>query len=161
MKISAKKAVTIGYTVKDDAGEILDTSMGTDPLTYLQGLGNIVPGLERALEGKTAGDNVVVSLAPADAYGTRDESLQQTIPLRQLQVDDKRKVKVGGRYRAWLDGGAHVVEVIAINGDQVTVDGNHPLAGKTLHFTVDVVEVRNATADELAHGHVHGPGGHH
>ncbi|HEX3693933.1 MAG TPA: peptidylprolyl isomerase [Polyangia bacterium] len=161
MKISAKKAVTIGYTVKDDAGEILDTSMGTDPLTYLHGLGNIVPGLERALEGKSAGDNVAVSLPPADGYGARDESLRQTIPLRQLQVDDKRKVKVGGRYRAWLAGGAHVVEVTAIDGDQVTVDGNHPLAGMTLHFTVDVVEVRNATADELAHGHVHGPGGHH
>lgn len=161
MKIGAKKAVTIAYTLKDEAGEVLDTSQGGDPLTYLQGEGNIVPGLERALEGKTTGDNVKVALAPDDAYGKRDEALKQTIPARQLQVEDKRKVKVGGRYRAWLDGGAHTVEVIAVDGSQVTVDGNHPLAGMTLHFEVDVVEVRDATAEELAHGHVHGPGGHH
>jgi FKBP-type peptidyl-prolyl cis-trans isomerase SlyD len=153
--------VTIGYTLKDDAGLVLDSSEGGDPLTYLQGGGNIVPGLERALEGKGAGDRLSVTLSPDDGYGARDESLKTTIPARQLQVQDRSQVKVGERYRAWLADGAHVVLVTAIDGDQVSVDGNHPLAGMALHFDVTVVEVRKATAQELSHGHVHGPGGHH
>ena len=161
MKIAAKAAVTIAYTLTDEAGQVLETSKGGDPLTYLQGRGNIVPGLEKALEGKSAGDSVKVSLPPEDAYGTRDEALAQTIPIRQIQVDDKRQIKVGGRYRAWIEGGPHTVLVKAIEKVQVAVDGNHPLAGRTLHFAIDVLEVRAATAEELAHGHVHGPGGHH
>jgi len=161
MKIGAQAAVTIAYTLTEEDGQVLETSQGGEPLTYLQGQGNIVPGLERALEGKSVGDSVKVSLAPEDAYGTRNEALAQTIPLRQVQVDDKRKIKVGGRYRAWIEGGPHTVLVKAIEKDQVSVDGNHPLAGRTLHFAVDVLAVRSATSEELAHGHVHGPGGHH
>ena len=161
MQIRAQSVVTIGYTLKNDAGEVLDSSDGADPLTYLQGGGNIVPGLERALEGKGAGDKLSVVLAPEDAYGARDESLKTTIPVRQVQVQDRSQIKVGERYRAWLADGARVVMVTAIDGSQVSVDGNHPLAGMTLHFEVYVVEVRKATAQELSHGHVHGPGGHH
>jgi FKBP-type peptidyl-prolyl cis-trans isomerase SlyD len=161
MQIKAKAAVTIAYTLTDEAGQVLDTSQGDEPLTYLQGRGNIVAGLERALEGKAVGDSVKVSLAPEEAYGTRNEALAQTIPIRQIQVDDKRQVKVGGRYRAWIEGGPHTVMVKAIDKDQVSVDGNHPLAGMTLTFAVEVLAVRAATAEEMAHGHVHGPGGHH
>lgn len=161
MQIGSKKAVTIAYTLKDDAGEVLDTSEGQEPLIYLHGTGNIVPGLEKALEGKTTGDKISVTLPPADAYGERDEKLVRNIPMRRLQVDDKAKVKVGGRYRAWMEDGGRVVHVTALKGDYVGVDANHPLAGKTLHFDVEVVGVRDATDDELAHGHVHGPGGHH
>ncbi len=161
MQIRAQTVVSIAYTLKDDAGEVLDSSEDRDPLAYIHGAGNIVPGLEKALEGKSAGDKLSVKLSPEEAYGPRDPALVATIPKRQLQVDDRSKVVVGGRYRAWLAGGAQLVQVTAIDGDQVSVDGNHPLAGMSLHFEVEVAEVRKATAQELTHGHVHGPGGHH
>jgi FKBP-type peptidyl-prolyl cis-trans isomerase SlyD len=161
MKAAPHKVVTITYTLRDDAGQVLESSEGDEPLSYIHGAGNIVPGLERALEGKAAGESVRVVVTPDEAYGPRDPSLAQTIPIRQIQIDDRSRIKVGGRYRAWLPEGAAKVEVTAIDGDQVSVDGNHPLAGQTLRFEVEVVAVRDATPQELAHGHVHGPGGHH
>lgn len=161
MKATAQKVVTIAYTLTDDGGTTLESSIGGTPLNYIHGVGNIIPGLERALEGKTIGERVRVTIGPDDAYGPRDPSLVQTIPMRQIQVDDKREIKVGGRYKAWLGSGACKVEVTAIDGDQISVDGNHPLAGQTLHFDVEVLAVRDATAEELAHGHVHSPGDHH
>ncbi|HVR63226.1 MAG TPA: peptidylprolyl isomerase [Polyangia bacterium] len=161
MKAAPHKVVTIAYTLSDDAGEVLESSEGDEPLSYIHGAGNIVPGLERALEGKAAGESVHVVVPPDEAYGPRDPALVQTIPVRQIQTDDRTRIKVGGRYKAWLPAGAAKVEVTAIDGDQVSVDGNHPLAGQTLRFDVQVLSVRDATPQELAHGHVHGPGGHH
>jgi len=158
MNIGAKKVVTIEYTLKDDKGEVLDTSDGREPLTYIQGIGNLVPGLESALEGKAEGEALDVTLKPEDGYGRRDEKLIRNIPLRKLSDP---KPKVGGRYRAKLDEGMAIVQVTAVKGDYATIDANHPLADKTLHFAVKVVNVRDATADELTHGHVHGEGGHH
>jgi FKBP-type peptidyl-prolyl cis-trans isomerase SlyD len=158
MQIGAKKAVTIHYTLKDDAGEVLDTSDKRDPLTYLHGTGNIVPGLEAALEGKSPGDALDVTLTPEQAYGQRDEEAVRNVPRRKLPAG---KIAVGTQFRMQTDGGMVVGTVLALRGDYVTVDLNHPLAGKTLHFNVSVVEVRDATEEELSHGHVHGPGGHH
>jgi FKBP-type peptidyl-prolyl cis-trans isomerase SlyD len=158
MQIGEKKVVSIEYTLKDDKGEVLDTSDGREPLTYMQGVGNLVPGLENALEGKSAGDAVEVTLTPEEGYGRRDDKLVRNIPLRKLHEPNP---KVGGRYRAKLDDGMAVVLVTAVKGDYATVDANHPLSDKTLHFTVKVVKVREATSDELTHGHVHGEGGHH
>jgi FKBP-type peptidyl-prolyl cis-trans isomerase SlyD len=158
MQIGPKKAVTIEYTLKDEAGEILDTSSGRPPLTYLHGVGALVPGLETALDGKAAGDAVDVTLTPDEGYGTRDERLVRKVPLRKLR---DQNVAVGRRVPADMDGGPRLVLITALHGDYATVDANHPLAGKTLAFAVKVVEVRDATAEELAHGHVHGPGGHH
>jgi FKBP-type peptidyl-prolyl cis-trans isomerase SlyD len=158
VQIQAKSVVSIEYTLKDDGGEILDKSEGRGPLTYLHGVGNLVPGLEKALEGKAVGDSVEVSVAPAEGYGDRNDKLVRKIPLRKIQ--DPRP-QVGKRYRAQIDDGLAVVLVTAISGDYATVDANHPLASMTLHFAVKVVEVREATAEELSHGHVHGKGGHH
>lgn len=159
MEIAAQKVVSIAYTLKDDAGEIIDSSVGREPLVYIHGAGNLVPGLEKALQGKVVGDHVVVSVSAAEGYGERDESLIRKVPLRKLP--DSNKVKPGARVRVQTDRGPAVVLVTAVQGDYATVDPNHPLSGKSLHFEVDVVEVRDATADELSHGHAHGPGGHH
>ncbi len=158
MTIGPKTVVSIEYVLKDDAGEELDSSSGRDPLTYLHGVGNLVPGLERALEGKGKGDGVDVTLPPADAYGDRDEKLVRNLPLRKIA---DKKPQVGQRYRAQLEDGQAIVLVTGLRGDYATIDANHPLAGMTLHFQVKVVEIREATADEITHGHVHGGDDHH
>jgi FKBP-type peptidyl-prolyl cis-trans isomerase SlyD len=160
MQIATQKAVTIEYTLKEGGGDgqVLDTSEGRPPLTYLHGVGALVPGLEKALEGKGVGDAVEVTLTPQEGYGDRDERLIRNLPLRKLR---ERDASVGQRVPADVDGRPRLVLITALRGDYATVDANHPLAGKTLHFAVKVVEVRDATAEELAHGHVHGPGGHH
>jgi FKBP-type peptidyl-prolyl cis-trans isomerase SlyD len=157
MKIADKKAVAIEFTLKDDAGETLETSVGGEPLWYLQGIGNIVPGLERALDGKGVGDTVDVKLAAADAYGERDEKEVRKVPLRKFKAP---RIKVGGRYPLQAEDGMRVVTVQSVSGDYALVDGNHPLAGQALHFICKVIEVRDATEEEQTHGHVHGPHGH-
>jgi FKBP-type peptidyl-prolyl cis-trans isomerase SlyD len=159
MQISDQKAVTIHYTLKDEAGETLDTSRGRDPLNYLQGAGNIVPGLEKALAGKSAGDTLRVTLAPEEAYGQRDDKEIRNVPLRKISVDGK--LVPGARCRVQSSDGFQLGLVAAIRGDYATVDLNHPLAGMRLDFDVEVLAVRDATSEELTHGHVHGPGGHH
>jgi FKBP-type peptidyl-prolyl cis-trans isomerase SlyD len=152
MKIADKKAVSIEFTLKDEKGEVMETSVGKDPLWYLHGEGNLVPGLEKALTGKDVGETIDVKLAPADAYGERDEKEIRNVPLRKFKAP---RIQVGGRYQIEAPDGLRVVVVLAVNGDYVKVDGNHPLAGQTLHFVVKVVEVRDATEEELQHGHVH------
>ena len=159
MEISADRVVTIHYTLKDDAGTILDSSAGGEPLAYLQGHGNLVAGLERALEGRQEGNSLAVVVSPADGYGTRDESLVQRVPKRSLQ--GAGAVKKGMQFQARTEDGMRLFTVAAVIGDMVTLDGNHPLADQTLHFEVQIVGVREATAEELEHGHVHGAGGHH
>ena len=158
MQIGSDKVVSIEYTLKDDKGEVLDSSTGGEPLAYLHGRGNLISGLERALEGKSVGDKIEVTLTPEDGYGVRDEALIRKLPLRKLGA---KKVQVGGRYRAQTEEGIQVVLVKSVQGDYATVDGNHPLAGMTLHFAVTIAAVRESTEEEREHGHVHEPGGHH
>jgi FKBP-type peptidyl-prolyl cis-trans isomerase SlyD len=160
MQISTNSVVLIDYTLTNDQGTVIDTSSGREPLAYLQGHQNIISGLESALEGKSAGDRVQVSIAPADGYGERDESLSQAVP-RQM-FEDADQVTVGMQFHTLTEQGhQQVVTVTAVDAEHVTVDANHPLAGETLNFDVTVVEVREALPEELEHGHVHGPGGHH
>jgi FKBP-type peptidyl-prolyl cis-trans isomerase SlyD len=159
VEITADRVVLIHYTLKDDQGEVLDSSAGGEPLAYIQGHGNLVPGLEKALEGKADGTTLAVSVAPADGYGTRNEALIQRVPKRALQ--GAGEIKKGLQFQARTEDGMRVFTVTAVIGDMVTLDGNHPLADQTLHFDVEVVQVREATAEELEHGHVHGVGGHH
>ena len=159
MQIAADSVVLIHYTLKDDDGKVLDSSDGGEPLAYIQGHGNLVPGLEKALEGKQDGDAVAVTLSPDEGYGTRNEALVQRVPKRSLQGSGE--IRKGMQFRAQTDEGLRVFIVTAVVGDMVSLDGNHPLADQTLHFDVEVVSVRAATAEELEHGHVHGAGGHH
>ncbi len=157
MQIAADKVVSIEYTLKNDKDEVLDTSQGGQPLVYLHGRGNLVPGLEKALDGKAAGDAVEVVLPPEQGYGLHEPKLIQRMQVRRLP---EQKAQVGLRFRAMTDAGPRFFLVTAVAGDYATVDGNHPLVGMTLHFAVKIADVRDATAEELAHGHVHGTGGH-
>jgi len=159
VEIAADRVVLIHYTLKDDAGAVIDSSAGAEPLAYIQGHGNLVAGLEKALEGKQDGDAVAVSVAPADGYGKYDAALIQRVPRRAMQ--GAGEIKKGMQFQARTDDGMRMFTVTAVVGDMVTLDGNHPLADKTLHFDVQVLNVREATAEELEHGHVHGAGGHH
>ncbi|MBN2391181.1 MAG: peptidylprolyl isomerase [Anaerolineae bacterium] len=158
MNITDGKVVHIHYTLKDDAGEVLDSSAGKEPLAYLHGASNIIPGLESALEGKTVGDKLAVAVAPEDGYGVRNENLVQTVS--RSAFPDNAQVQLGVQFHVQTPAGVRLATVTKIVGDQVTLDMNHPLADVTLHFDVEVMDVQTATEEELAHGHVHAPGGH-
>jgi len=157
--ISADRVVIIHYTLKDDSGAVIDSSAGGEPLAYIQGHGNLVAGLEKALEGRHEGETVEVSVAPADGYGVHDAGLIQRVPKRSLQGSGE--IKKGMQFQARTEQGMRLFTVMAVVGDMVTLDANHPLADKTLNFKVEIVSVREATTEELEHGHVHGAGGHH
>ena len=159
MQVAAQKVVAIHYTLTNDRGETLDSSRGHEPLAYLHGTGNLIPGLEKALEGKQAGDKLSVRVPPEEGYGVRDDALIQAVPRRAFK--GAGELHVGMRLQAQGDRGMRVVRITHMAGDMVTVDGNHELAGQTLNFDVEIAEVRDPSAEELAHGHVHGPGGHH
>lgn len=159
MTISANKVVTLDYTLTDDNGEILDQS-SNGQFAYLHGANNIIPGLENALTGKTAGDSLNVKVSPEHGYGVRDESLSQVVSIDMFESPDD--VQVGLQFHAQSgDGNRIVITVTKIEDNQVTIDGNHPLAGVTLNFDVTVVDVREATEQELAHQHVHAHGHDH
>lgn len=160
MKIAQDKVVTIHYNLKNEAGELLESSFQSDPLAYLHGHHNLIPGLEKALLDLETGAKLDVSVPPEEAYGTRDDRLVETVP-KDVFGDDV-SLEVGMQFHAQShDGNPYVVTITGIEGDQVEVDGNHPFAGATLNFEVEVMDVREATEEELSHGHVHGPGGHH
>jgi FKBP-type peptidyl-prolyl cis-trans isomerase SlyD len=159
MQIGKNSVVAIDYTLTNPKGEVLDSSKGREPLTYIQGSGGIIPGLEAALEGKAAGDAVSVTIPPEQAYGLRDDSMVQKVS-RDL-FKNAGVIEVGMQFQANNGQEQRVVTIVGFDGDDVKVDANHPLAGTTLHFEVDIKTVRAATQDEIAHGHVHGPGGHH
>ena len=160
MLIAANKAVSIDYTLTNDAGEVIDSSAGGAPMVYLHGAGNIIVGLEKALEGKTAGDELSVAVEPQDAYGEYSAELVAVLGRDMFEGVDE--LEVGMQFHAsGPDGSMQIVTIRDLDGDEVTVDGNHPLAGQRLNFQVKVVNVRDAHAEEIAHGHVHGEGGHH
>ncbi len=159
MQVGKNTVVAIDYTLTDDQGEVLDSSKGREPLAYLHGSGNIIPGLEKALEGKETGEAFSVRVPPEEAYGERSDELKQAVPRDMFQgVDD---LQVGMQFQANAGGQTQIVTVVGIEGDQVTVDANHPMAGVALNFEVEVKDIREATEEELEHGHVHGAGGHH
>ena len=156
MNISQDKVVEIEYTLSVN-NEVVDQSESGEPLVYLQGHGNIIPGLESALLGKAPGDQMQVTVQPEDGYGERDDEAVQVIDLEDFDDD----VEVGATYFAQAeDGSVTPFTVMSMDGEDVTVDFNPPLAGEVLHFDVTVISVRDATADEIAHGHPHGEGGH-
>ncbi len=159
MQVQADKVVIIDYTLKNDAGDILDQSTPDSPLAYLHGHNNLIPGLETALNGKGAGDQIEASIPPAEAYGDYNENLIQVVPRNMFQGVDE--IEPGMQFHAQTGQGVQVVTVKEANDESVTIDGNHALAGETLHFDVTIKEVRDASQEELDHGHVHGPGGHH
>ena len=160
MTIKDNSAVSFHYSLTDDDGQQLDSSAGKEPLAYLHGAGNIIPGLENALTGKAVGDSMSVAVSAAEGYGEVQKELIQDVPRSSFQGADV--IEVGMQFEAQTgQGGSVPVTVTAVTDEIVTVDGNHPLAGKNLNFDVSIEDVRDATEEEIAHGHVHGPGGHH
>ena len=156
MQIGKEKVVSIHYTLKDNSGTTIDSSVGAAPLLYIQGIGNLIPGMEEGLEGKVKGDKLEIKVSPEKGYGMRDDKMIQKVPRSAF---GGQEVKKGMQFQTGHHG--QVVTVTDVGLNEITVDGNHPLAGVELNFSVEVLDIRNATADELAHGHVHGPGGHH
>lgn len=158
MQIAERCVAAFHYTLTNEQGEIIDSSAGREPLAYLHGAGNIVLGLEREMTGKSAGDTFNVVVAPEDGYGLHHEGLIQHVPREAFQGVDV--IEPGMQFHANGPNGPMTVTVAAVNEATVSVDGNHPLAGQTLHFAIEVIEVREASAEEVMHGHVHGAGGH-
>ena len=159
MQISDKMVVTIDYTLKDDNGTVLDSSTEGN-FAYLHGANNIIPGLENALTGKSAGDEVDVSVSPTEGYGEHNETMIQAVP--RDMFDSEQEIQVGMQFHAQSpEGEMIVVTVTDIEGEDITVDGNHPLAGVNLNFGVKVIDIREASEEEIEHGHVHGPDDHH
>ena len=159
MQVADNMAVSIHYTLTNDEGEVLDSSIDDEALVYLHGTGNIISGLEKALYGKAVGDKFNVRLAPEDAYGEQSDEMIQVISREMFDgIDD---VEVGMQFHADVSSGPGVVTVVSVDGDEITIDGNHPMAGMALTFDVEVIDVRPATAEETSHGHIHGAGCHH
>lgn len=159
MHIDTHKVVTLNYTLTDDDGNVIDQSQDGS-FVYLHGANNIVTGLENALQGRSAGEAFSVSVRPEEGYGVPDDERVQEVPRNMFEAGTE--IEPGMQFHAQGPNGAHlVVTVVGVAEDQVTVDGNHPLAGVTLNFDIDVLDVRDATHEEITHGHVHGPGGHH
>ncbi len=158
-KISDGKAVHIDYTLTDDDGQVLDTSEGREPLSYLQGANNIIPGLENALEGKETGDILTVVIPPEEGYGMRNDELM--IDVDPSNFPDLSQVQKGTRVQVQTNNGARLATVVGITDEAVTLDLNHPLAGKTLHFDVEVTDVQEASEEEVEHGHLHTEGHQH
>ena len=156
--IANNHVVSFHYTLTNAEGETLDKSQG-EPLVYLHGAGNIIPGLEKALEGKTVGDKFTVTIPAAEGYGEYNPDLVQEVPAQMFQGVEN--IEAGMQFQAQTDDGVQIVTVKAIEGENIIVDANFPLAGQDLTFEVEIAEIRDASEEELEHGHVHGAGGHH
>jgi FKBP-type peptidyl-prolyl cis-trans isomerase SlyD len=154
MQITKNKVAAIHYTLRDNEGNILDSSEGRDPLYYIQGIGNLIPGMEEGLEGKASGEKLDIKVSPDKGYGELNPQLVQQVP---LDAFGGQEVKPGMRFNT---NRGDVVTVTEVGSETATVDGNHPLAGVELNFQVEILEVRIATDEELQHGHAHSPGGH-
>ncbi len=159
MKIEKNVVVSVAYQVKLEDGVVVDQATTEAPLAYLHGHNNLISGLEKELEGKEQGAKFTATIEPKDAYGEHSDDLVQRVPANVFHGVDQ--IEVGMRFLADTDQGQIPVEITAVEGDEVVVDGNHMLAGQTLTFDVEVVELRAATEEEIAHGHVHQAGHHH
>lgn len=161
MKVAQNRVVQMHYTLTDEDGRTIDTSEGHEPLAYIQGIGNVIPGLEDALEGKAKGDKLQVTIAPEDGYGPRVDEMVQTVAKEGFKSDEGEDLVAGMQVQIETNNGPSIAMVTKIEGEDVILDLNHPLAGVTLNFDIEVVDVRASTDEEVEHGHVHGPGGHH
>jgi FKBP-type peptidyl-prolyl cis-trans isomerase SlyD len=158
MTIENDKVVLMDYTLTNDAGEVLDSSEGREPLAYIQGYQNIIPGLEKEMTDKKVGDKFKAVVQPEEGYGKFNEALIQVVEREMFK--DVEELEPGMQFKAQLQDGPILMTITKIDGDKITVDGNHPLADQILTFDVEVKEIRDATSEELEHKHVHGVGGH-
>lgn len=154
----SQNVISFHFTLRNQQGQLLDSSIGGQPVQYLEGVGQIIDGLEEAIKGLPVGTKRAIMVAAEKAYGKRDDALVQKVARKKLPVEE---LKIGDMFQTGSDHHAPVVTVVAIEGDEVLLDANHPLAGQDLVFDIEVLNSRPAQPDEISHGHVHGPGGHH
>ena len=159
MNIAPNKVASLSYTLKNEEGEILDKADTTQPFLYLHGAGGIIKGLESELLDKKSGDSFEITVSPEEAYGAHDDKLIEAIPRKMFEGIPDEEMIAGAQFHAQTGQGNQVITIASIDGDIVNIDGNHPLAGQTLHFDVAVLDVRDATQEELDHGHPHALGG--
>jgi FKBP-type peptidyl-prolyl cis-trans isomerase SlyD len=159
VQIGPETVVGFHYTLRDESGTELENSHDSEPTAYLHGANNIIPGLESAMTDKAAGDAFTATIEPAEGYGLRNPEKVQRVPIKHLVF--KGKLRVGAVVQLNTAEGTRAVTVNKAGRHSADIDTNHPLAGKTLSFEIEIIEVRAATAEELAHGHAHGAGGHH
>lgn len=160
MQIAKYKAVVLNYVARDDSGEIIDSSDVDGPIRYIHGMDDLIPGLENALEGHSVGEKMQVHVPMNEAYGDRDDTLIEDVPIENFP--GIQKIEPGMKFQTEMDDGSpYVVTVTKVTKKHVTVDGNHPFAGKNLNFDLEIMEVRDASADEIEHGHVHHDDSHH
>jgi FKBP-type peptidyl-prolyl cis-trans isomerase SlyD len=158
--VTSGKVVGMSYSLRNDAGVILDQASGDEPFLYIQGASQIVPGLETALEGLKIGEKKDVVVAPDDGYGPVQDGLKMKVKRDQFPGD--ADIQAGMQFQAQSpEGHGMIFTIVEVAGDEVTIDGNHPLAGQSLHFSIEILSIRAATKEEEEHGHVHGEGGHH
>ena len=155
MQIEKNKVATLSYTLKNKKGDLLDQADAAHPFVYLHGANNIVVGLESRLAGKSKGDQLTAIVPAEEAYGLRDENLTQAIPRKMFEGMDDSMLVAGTQFEAQTNAGIEVITISKVEGDTIYIDANHPLAGEELHFDIEVLDVREATPEELAHGHVH------
>ena len=159
MRVEQNKVVMMHYKLADKDGNVIDQSEGRPPLAYIHGIGALVPGLENELEGKAKGDKFSTIVAPEDAYGARDEELVRVVPKSGFQGDEEMTIGMQIQIDTG-DKGLAIATLTSIDGDDITLDLNHPLSDMELHFDIEIMDIREATEKEIAHGHVHGEGGH-
>ena len=159
MRVEQNKVVMMHYKLADKDGNVIDTSEGRAPLAYIHGIGALVPGLENELEGKVKGDKFSAVVSPEDAYGHRDEELVRVVPKSGFQGEEEMQLGMQVQIDTGEKGLA-IATLVKIEGDDITLDLNHPLSDTELHFDIEITDIREATDEEVAHGHVHGEGGH-
>ena len=159
MNITTNKIASLAYTLKNDDGEILDKADENNPFLYMHGTGGIIKGLENALNEKSVNDSFSLIVAPDEAYGERDDKLIESVPRTMFEGIPDEEMVAGAQFHAQTAQGTQVITIASIDGDMINIDANHPLAGETLHFDVAVLDIRDATEEEIAHGHPHAPGG--
>lgn len=157
MKVSLNKVVAIHYTLTNNEGTVLDSSNGRGPLNFIHGLGHLIQGMEEGIDGKEVGNKFQLKVSPEKGYGNYQNEMVQQVPVSAFAGQE---IKVGMQFEAGTDEQRFLVNIKAIDAVTVTVDGNHPLAGVELNFDIEIMDIREATEEELAHGHVHGPEGH-
>ncbi len=158
MSLTKNKVASVAYTLTVD-NQVIDQADKENPMEFIQGVGGMIPGFEKALEGKSIGDSFSISVEPAEAYGERNNDLTQDVNREMFAGVPDDQLVAGAQFQAQTDAGVEVITIAAVDGDTIKIDANHPLAGQTLNFDVEMLDIRDATAEELEHGHVHATGG--
>lgn len=159
MSLTKNKVASVAYTLTNAEGQVIDQASKESPMVFIHGVGGMIPGFEKELEGKSVGDSFSLVVQPADAYGELNDALTEDVPREMFEGIPDEKLVAGAQFQASTDVGVEVITIVGVDGDTIKIYGNHPLAGETLHFEVEILDIRDATEEELAHGHVHATGG--